>query len=187
VLESFSHRENPPAWRPRWCQACTKTRFPRRKLLSAFACLARPPRPQEGAAAANVHVHVRWRVVQVQGETPRVRAIVPVAATERRPSDPDPGEVAQSSVGFKVLLSNAAFLRQCASSPRCHSLHVCCWHETRIYLPRFVGCDLHDSDSKSFYHTPLPDSMRKLKSLAAVVFPSEGRKQAYGFLRGFTE
>jgi hypothetical protein len=35
--------------------------------------------------------------------------------------------------------------------------------------------------------TPLPDSMRKLKSLAAVVFPSEGRKQAYGFLRGFTE
>jgi hypothetical protein len=34
---------------------------------------------------------------------------------------------------------------------------------------------------------PLPDSMRKLKSLAAVVFPSEGRKQAYGFLRGFTE
>ena len=36
-------------------------------------------------------------------------------------------------------------------------------------------------------NAPLPDSMRKLKSLAAVVFPSEGRKQAYGFLRGITE
>ena len=42
-------------------------------------------------------------------------------------------------------------------------------------------------DARTRLAPPLPDSMRKLKSLAAVVFPSEGRKQAYGFLRGTTE
>jgi hypothetical protein len=50
-----------------------------------------------------------------------------------------------------------------------------------------TGRNVAGKTAPSQFEAPLPDSMRKLKSLAAVVFPSEGRKQAYGFLRGFTE
>ena len=57
----------------------------------------------------------------------------------------------------------------------------------KAYLDlQFMPGEMAQVDWASF-GSPLPDSMRKLKSLAAVVFPSEGRKQAYGFLRGFTE
>ena len=40
----------------------------------------------ESGAEADVRVHVRPRVVQVQRAQPGIRAVVPVAAEDRKPS-----------------------------------------------------------------------------------------------------